>query len=66
MEQLSTYLSNNGISQRAFAKRVGIDQSVISRFARGEARPSLDVALNIEKETGGAVPCESWKIQGAA
>lgn len=62
MSHLSEYLKQNGISQRSFAATVGVDQSVISRLCadKGDAKPSLALAVRIEHETKGKVPATAW------
>jgi transcriptional regulator with XRE-family HTH domain len=60
MTKLATYLAAEGISQRQFAGRLSIDQSVVSRIASGAIKPSLQTAIAIEAATGGAVPVGSW------
>lgn len=60
MEKLATYLASKGISQKQFAALVNIHPSVISRFLRGEAKPSLDTAFIIERATKGRVKAASW------
>ena len=62
MSHLSEYLKQNGISQRSFAATVGVDQSVISRLCadKGDAKPSLALAVRIELETKGKVPATVW------
>lgn len=61
MENLATYLKSEKISQREFALSIGINHSVVSRFASGRARPSLSTALAIERATGGRVPVVAWE-----
>jgi len=60
MNKLATYIKGAGISQREFADRVGVDYSIVSRLARDGMRPSLELAVRIERETKGAVPANSW------
>jgi transcriptional regulator with XRE-family HTH domain len=60
MTDLGAYLSSRNISQRAFAARLGVHQSIVSRLCRREIRPGLDLAFHIQRETHGAVPAESW------
>jgi hypothetical protein len=43
-----------------FARRVGADRQRIYRCAKGERRPGLDLAIAIERESGGKVPISSW------
>lgn len=66
MEQLETYLTQNGLKQSQFAELVSLHPSVVSRFIKGEARPSLETAFAIERATGGAVPASSWVNHGEA
>ena len=44
---LSQYFEKTGDTQQAFAERVGVAQSHISRILNGVAEPSLDLALQI-------------------
>jgi DNA-binding transcriptional regulator YdaS (Cro superfamily) len=60
MTKLQEHLKSNRISIRDFAARIGVHDSVLSRFSRGLARPSLDTAFAIERATNGAVPASSW------
>ena len=59
-ETLGRALVAAKVTQRAFAKRIGIDYSVVSRFINGKATPALNTAVNIERETNGAVPASAW------
>lgn len=60
MSDLTDFLRDQGMSQRAFAEMVGVDRSIVSRLARREMRPSLELAFEIERATAGRVPAESW------
>lgn len=60
MEQLATYLAQTGEPQWRFAARVNVKQSMVSRIAKGKAKPGLDLAVRIERATDGAVPVEVW------
>ena len=66
MEKLAQYLRTSGQSQRAFAARIGIHHSVLSRFIAGKAKPSLSTALRIQRETDGQVSVEEWEDEGHA
>lgn len=58
---LSRYLTTNKVSHSELARRVGVQDSYIWRLAHGHrARPSLRVALDIERETEGVVKAQSW------
>jgi transcriptional regulator with XRE-family HTH domain len=60
MTTLAAYLSDQNTSQKAFAVRLGVDPSIVSRLVKDLMRPSLELAVKIERETGGAVPATSW------
>jgi len=60
MSTLSQYLEREKLTQSAFADRLGVKQSFVSRLIRGEAMPSLKTAVRIAEVTGGAVPVTAW------
>jgi predicted XRE-type DNA-binding protein len=60
MMSLTEYLAQSGTSQKTFAEQVGVDQSVVSRLARRDIRPSLELAFKIERATDGQVPAAGW------
>ena len=60
MEKLAAYLEEHKISQREFARLIGIDNSVVSRFLSRDAKPKLATAVRIERATNGAVPVSAW------
>ena len=56
---LPRYLKLTGESQTSFAKRAKVERATITRVLSGKrARFSVDVALKIEKATGGKVSFE--------
>lgn len=65
MMDLSTYLTENRISQRAFAEKVGISPSFLNEILQGAKAPSLAVALKITDAADGAVSLASL-VKGAA
>ncbi len=60
MNTLSQYLADHGVTQSEFAERVGVKQPTISRLLKPRGRPGVDLAIAIERETGGKVPALSW------
>lgn len=60
MSNLAEYLEQRRIRQEDFAVSIGVTQATVSRLARRAMRPGLDLALEIEKATDGAVPVASW------
>lgn len=59
MNKLKSYLDSSGQTQAAFAAKIGVTQAYVAKLCRHGA-PSIRVALEIEKETGGAVSVQSW------
>lgn len=55
MATLTEHLAASGLTQRQFAAELGISTSYLSEMVSGLKRPSLSLALRIERETGGAV-----------
>lgn len=66
MTKLDTYLREEGIRGRDFAKKLGLKEPYLSRIRRGHRRPNLDVAIMIARVTKGRVPVESWASSEAA
>lgn len=60
MSTLSQHLKDNNISQRAFAAQLGVHTSIVSRLVSRTMRPSLDLAVRIERQTGGVISAVSW------
>lgn len=58
--KLSLYLEKTGLSVSAFAARIGVDHSSVSRYARDERIPGRDVMQRIRAETGGAVTADDF------
>lgn len=60
MEKLQHYLDATGTRQSAMAALLGISRGYMSQMVTGLKLPSLDLAVRIERATGGAVPASSW------
>jgi len=58
---LAAYLAEHEVSVDDFAVIVKAHRSQIYRALSGERRPGLDLAAEIERKTGGAVPATSWR-----
>ena len=58
---LAQFLDRSGISCAEFARRLGVTDSAVWRWANGRRSPSLGLAFAIERETHGAVPARSWR-----
>ena len=67
MEKLTDYISMSGETRAKFAQECGISAPYLSQIISGIKRPSLGVALKIERITNGAVPVSVWaENKGAA
>lgn len=64
--KLATYLQNNDLTPSAFAARLKVPPSTITRLLRGERRPGIDLILKIKAETGGQVAPEDFTAEAAA
>ena len=58
--KLSTYLKRKDISQTAFAKTLGIQQGVVSRWVTLGRIPNPILIAKVEKATRGAVTLKDW------
>jgi len=59
--KLKQYLEENSLSQREFGERIGVRQSVVSRWVSGKAYPDWECSLpRIIKATGGKVDANSF------
>ena len=57
---LADYMKRADITDAAFAALIGKDRSLVNRLRRGEVRPTLEVAAEIEAKTSGAIPMQAW------
>lgn len=57
---LRDFILQGGEPRRLWAERLGITTSYLSLLESGTKTPSLDLAVRIERLTGGAVPASSW------
>ncbi len=63
--KLRSYLEKNGISERAFADRIGCSQASVNRYC-GERIPEPDTMRKIIEITGGEVTANDFYAQEAA
>ncbi|HET7411645.1 MAG TPA: helix-turn-helix transcriptional regulator [Pararhizobium sp.] len=56
--KLRTYLKEHSETATAFASRIGVSVSSVSRLANGKREPDLELALKIRDATGGLVQFE--------
>lgn len=52
---ISEYMERHELSQKSFAKRMGVSQSIVSQWLRNEKGMSLTTAERMEKRTHGEI-----------
>lgn len=57
---LAAYMAREKIGDAELAALIGKDRSLVNRIRRGEVRPTLDVAAQIEACTNGEIPMQAW------
>ncbi len=63
---LKLHIASSGRSRKDWAEDLGISRSFLSLLEAGQKRPSLELAVRIERATGGAVPVQSWVQEDVA
>lgn len=59
-ERLKSWIAAAKISNAEMARRVQYDKANFHRILNGDLRPTIDLALRIERETGGTIPMAAW------
>ncbi len=57
---LKTFIDSSGMTQSEWAQLLEIREGYLSDLICGAKRPSLALAVRIERLTDGAVPIETW------
>jgi len=60
MLTLKAYLQKTREKQKDFASRLVTNEATVSRLCKGHAKPSLQMAHDIERITKGKVKTEVW------
>lgn len=60
MNKLEKYIKNRCISQRGWAKKIGVTPNTFGLYVKGKNIPPIRVAYMIEKLTGGHVTIYDW------
>lgn len=60
--QLAPYLKEKKITQAAFGEMLDppVTQALVSQWIRGQTQVTLSYALQIERQSNGAVTCKDW------
>lgn len=62
---LSRWIDDNFDGDRwGFADKMGVDRHHIDALCRDDKKPELELAAQIERETGGSVKANSWLGEG--
>jgi plasmid maintenance system antidote protein VapI len=64
--KLTEYLDQPNQTATALAAKVGCEVSTITRLAKGERSPSIDLALRIERATSGLVTISDLALVSAS
>lgn len=57
---LSAYLTAENIKAAAFADRLGVSRSFLSRLLSGEREADSTILASIQRETGNRVTATNW------
>jgi len=49
-EKLTNLMKDKNISQKELAKRIGIDETAMSRYVNGSRTPRIDILANLARE----------------
>lgn len=60
MNRLEKYLKHRSITQRGFAKSIGVTPNTLNSLIKGKSMPGLLLAYEIEIATGGLVTVYDW------
>lgn len=60
MNALTSYFAETGDNIAKLAERIGRSPSTITRPLKGERNVSMNVALQVERATGGAVTADQF------
>ena len=58
---LAKYLKKRKMTQEAFSMLTGMSRATVNHLVSGYRKPSLELALEIERLTKGAVPVTAWR-----
>ncbi len=64
MVDLKEIIERSGNSQAEWARKLGVSRGYLHQIINRKKTPSLKLALEIQRLTGGAVAMESWVASG--
>lgn len=59
---LKQHIKSSGRPRADWARQLGVSEAYLSQLINNRKRPSLDLAIRIERITDGAVPARSWAV----
>ena len=62
MKKLQTYINENGLKHSWFAGKIGISPTQLSYLLNNHRKPSLQLAVKIDRETKGKVSVYDWEL----
>lgn len=60
VDRLKLWMRQHNIPQRSLAEKLGISQPTLSRYLRGELRPTIDLVKKLEAVTNGFMRASDW------
>ena len=57
---LKDWLAEKGVAPADLAAELGVDHTTIWRLLNKGSKPTVDLAVAIERRTNGRVPVETW------
>ena len=60
VERLKLWMRQHNIPQRSFAEKLGISQPTLSRYLRGDLKPTIDVVKKLDAATNGFMRASDW------
>jgi DNA-binding transcriptional regulator YdaS (Cro superfamily) len=69
-KHIQAYIERHGLTQTEFAKRIGVDQSMVSQWVTHRRPISPEAAMKIEQKTNGEISkadlrADLWQRQAA-
>jgi transcriptional regulator with XRE-family HTH domain len=58
--KLSKWIDAQDLTRDQVATKLSVGRTYLDKLCRGASRPSLELAIEIEKLTRGAIPASEW------
>ena len=60
VERLKLWMRQHNIPQRSLAEKLGISQPTLSRYLKGDLKPTIDVVKKLDAATNGFMRASDW------